>query len=297
MTQPSTISLSLAIQRTVAYGDLFDFPMTLPEVHRYLEATPADVEEVRRTVAGMTPDRLLQVGPFVTLPGRSQLAEVRRRRAEVAASLWPKALRGGRSLGRLPFVRMVAVTGALAMDNVDHGADADYLIVTEPGRVWLCRAVIIQMVRLHRLRGVVICPNWILSEEAIQLERRDLFSARELTQMVPVVGFDVYRRMIEANGWIRELLPNAAGPPRSGHPVAAAGSRVGRLGEVVLRWPPFDPLERWVQHRKTREIRRLDPDSPEVVLDHRQCKGHVNGHGRRISEAYGDRLRSLSIEP
>ena len=297
MTQPSTPSLSHAIQRTVAYGDLFDFPMTIPEVHRYLEATLADVEEVRRTVAGMTPDRLLQVGPFVTLPGRSQLAEVRRRRAEVAAGLWPKALRGGHSLGRLPFVRMVAVTGALAMDNVDHGADADYLIVTEPGRVWLCRAVIIQMVRLHKLRGVVICPNWILSEEAIQLERRDLFSARELTQMVPVAGLAVYRRMMEANSWIRDLLPNVDGPPRTEHSVIACGSQIGRLGEAVLRSRVSDPLERWEQRRKTHEIRQLSPDNPEVVLDRHQCKGHVNGHGRRISEAYGERLRSLSLEP
>jgi len=271
--------------------------MTIPEVHRYLEATLADVEEVRRTVAGMTPDRLLQVGPFVTLPGRSQLAEVRRRRAEVAADLWPKALRGGHSLGRLPFVRMVAVTGALAMDNVDHGADADYLIVTEPGRVWLCRAVIIQMVRLHKLRGVVICPNWILSEEAIQLERRDLFSARELTQMVPVAGLAVYRRMMEANSWIRDLLPNVDGPPRTEHSVIACGSQIGRLGEAVLRSRVSDPLERWEQRRKTHEIRQLSPDNPEVVLDRHQCKGHVNGHGRRISEAYGERLRSLSLEP
>ena len=297
MTQPSTITLSLAIQRTVAYGDLFDFPMTLPEVHRYLEATPAGIDDVRQAAQRLTPERLQQVGRFVMLPGRARLSEVRERRAEVAARLWPEAIRCGRSLGRLPFVRMVAVTGALAMDNVDEDADLDYLIVTEPGRVWLCRFLIVQLVRLHRLRGVVICPNWILSEEAIRLERRDLFSARELAQMVPVVGFDVYRRMIEANGWIRELLPNAAGPPRSEHPVPAAGSPVGRLGEVVLRWAPFDPLELWVQQRKTREIRRLDPDSPEVVLDHRQCKGHVDGHGRRISEAYGERLRSLSLEP
>jgi len=297
VTQPSTASLSLAILRTVAYGDLFDFPMTLPEVHRYLEATPAGIDEVRRAAQRMAPERLQLVGPFVMLPGRARLSELRKRRAEVAARLWPEAIRCGSSVGRVPFVRMVAVTGALAMDNVDEGADLDYLIVTEPGRVWLCRLLIVQLVRLHRLRGVVICPNWILSEEAIRLERRDLFSARELAQMVPVVGPDVYRRMIEANGWIRDHLPNAVGPPRAEHALTAAGSPVGRLGEVVLRWSAFDPLERWVQHRKTHEIRRLDPDSPEVVLDHRQCKGHVDGHGRRISEAYGERLRSLSLEP
>lgn len=290
-------SLIRAVQRTVAYGDLFDYPMTLDEIHRYLEATAATPEEVGRAAEIMIPDRLARAGSHYTLPGRTSLVEIRQRRARVAAGLWPQALRCARSLGRLPFVRMVAVTGALAMDNVDDGADLDFLIVTEPARVWLCRTVIIQWVRLHRLRGVVICPNWILSEEAIRLERRDLFSARELAQMVPLVGPEAYRRMIEANDWIRELLPNAVGPPRAHQPVPVGASPVTRLGEVVLRSAVGNPLERWVQRRKTREIRRLSPGNPEVVLDHRQCKGHVDGHGRRITEAYRERLRSLSLDP
>jgi hypothetical protein len=297
LTQLSTRLLSEAIQKTVAYGDLFDFPMTLSEIHRYLESAPAEVAEVRQAAERMAPERLQQVGQFFVLPGRTQLAELRRRRTEVSARLWPEAVRCAGSLGRLPFVRMVAVTGALAMNNVDEGADLDYLIVTEPRRVWLCRAMIIQLVRIHRLRGVVICPNWILSEEAIELDQRDLFSARELTQMVPVFGPAVYRRMMEANGWIRGLLPNAVGPPHIGRSVAAGGSAVARFAEVVLRSPAGDPLERWMQRWKTREIRRLSPDNPEVVLDHRQCKGHVDGHGRRITEAYHERLRSLSLEP
>jgi hypothetical protein len=297
LNQHSTRSLSHAILRTVAYGDLFDFPMTAAEILRYLEAIPASADEVRHAAERMSPGQLQHAGRYFVLPGRAQLAEIRDRRAVVATRLWPDAERCAYSLGRLPFVRMVAVTGALAMDNVDDGADLDFLIVTEPARVWLCRTVIIQLVRLYKLRGVVICPNWILSREAIRLERRDLFSARELAQMVPLVGPEVYRQMIEANDWMRELLPNAVGPPRTNQPVTVGASPVTRLGEVVLRSAVGDPLERWVQRRKTREIGRLSPGNPEVVLDHRQCKGHVDGHGRRIAEAYRERLRSLSLDP
>ena len=49
--------------------------------------------------------------------------------------------------------------------------------------------------------------------------------------------------------------------------------------------------------RKIREIRRLAGHNAEVVLDRHQCKGHVDGHGRRIAEAYRERLRSLSLDP
>jgi len=98
----------------------------------------------------MSPERL-QLVARTSCSRPRRLSELRKRRAEVAARLWPEAIRCGRSVGRVPFV-MVAVTGALAMDNVDEGADLDYLIVTEPGRVWLCRLLIVQLVRLHRLR-------------------------------------------------------------------------------------------------------------------------------------------------
>ena len=282
--------------RCVAYGDVFDYPLSAREIHRYLESVPARLDEVEATAEGLLPDRLGRSGEHYAMPGREHLSETRRRRAAVARALWPHALRCGRKIARVPFVRMVALTGALAMDNVEDGADLDYLIVTEPGRVWLARAMIIQLVRINKLRGVTICPNWILSEDTLGLERRDLFAARELLQMVPISGFDVYRRMIEVNPWTCEVLPNAEGRFRQAEADGHGQSLIGRAGERLLSSGLGDALERWERRRKTREIRRLSPDNPEVVLDHRQCKGHVDGHGQRIARAYEERLRALSLD-
>jgi predicted nucleotidyltransferase len=53
----------------------------------------------------------------------------------------------------LPFVRMVAVTGALAKDNVGQRVDIDLLIVAAPGRIWVCRRFLILAVRVARLLG------------------------------------------------------------------------------------------------------------------------------------------------
>jgi hypothetical protein len=288
--------LKEAVLRCVAYGDVFDHPLSAREIHRYLEAVPASLDEVEATAEELLPNRLGWSGDHYAMPGREHLSEIRRRREAVASELWPHALRCGRAIARVPFVRMVALTGALAMDNVDDGADLDYLIVTEPGRVWLARAMIIQLVRINRLRGVTICPNWILSEDTLGLERRDLFAARELLQMVPISGFDVYRRMIEANPWTFEILPNAAGRPRQAAADGNSQSLLGRAGERLLGAGIGNALELWERRRKTREIRRISPDNPEVVLDHRQCKGHVDRHGQRIARAYEERLRALSLD-
>ena len=132
--------LGQAILQTVAYADIFDYAITGKEILRYLTKTPASSQQVSvRLEAFSRSRRLSRQGGLYTLPGREDLAKIRRQRAAIAEELWKPAIRYGRAIARLPFVRMLAVTGALAMDNAEAGADIDYLIVTEPGRLWLCR--------------------------------------------------------------------------------------------------------------------------------------------------------------
>ena len=104
---------------------------------------------------------------------------------------------------------MVAVTGSLAVNNVDAAADIDFLIVTEIGRLWLCRAMIIMLVKLAAKRGVWLCPNYFLSTRALHFDDRNLFSAHEIVQMVPISGRRVFRQLLEENQWVTDFLPNA----------------------------------------------------------------------------------------
>lgn len=285
-----------AILRTIAYSDVFDFPLTIPEIHRYLDSEPATESAVAETVRRLDGSTLGTDDDLVALAGREALFATRRRRRHEARRLWPAAGRWAAIIGRLPLIRMVSLTGALAVDNVESGADIDYLVVTEPGRVWLCRAMIVQAVRAARLGGVVLCPNWILAADSLELEERSLFAARELTQMVPLTGSDVYDRMRRLNPWADRHLPNAGGPPV---PLATANGRrgtVARVTERLLMSSMGGRVDRWDRRRRSREITRQNPESPEVVLDARQCKGHVNAHGARIQSAYAERLFDLGLD-
>ena len=295
---PSPTRLEPAILRTVAYSDVFDYPLHEAELCRYLDGVAAGPVEVRAALPGLTGVLVRDDDGLVALAGRDHRFELRRRRARESARLWPAARRWGRRVGGLPLVRMVAVTGALAVDNATPDADVDLLVVTEPGRVWLCRSLVIQAVRAARLGGTVLCPNWLLAADALELRDRGLFAARELAQMVPVVGHEVYRLMRRLNAWSDRLLPNATGPP-PGTEADAAGRRgvLLRAAERALLGRLGSPVEAWERRRKTREILAGGGGGDEVVLDHRQCKGHVDAHGDRIRRAYADRLRALGIGP
>src|SRR5687768_1562392 len=164
-------ALHRAIVHAVAYGDVFDYPLTASEIWRYLVGVEATRAEVARALLGdsLVPATLCHHDGYFCLRGREHVIPVRRYRAGIADEMWPAAVRYGRIIGRLPFVRMVGITGALAADNVERDADIDYLVVTAAGRVWLCRAAVIALVRWAGRRGVSMCPNYFLSEEALVL--------------------------------------------------------------------------------------------------------------------------------
>jgi hypothetical protein len=287
-------ALERAIVMTVAYADVFDYPLTSREIHRYLAGVAADQAAVDTSLRQLIGGALAQVGPYVMLPERAAIVETRQRRAAIAAQMWPQAVRYGRMIGRLPFVRMVAVTGALAVSNVEAGADIDYLVITVPGRLWLCRAIIIALVRLTAQRGPILCPNYLLSERALALSEHSLYGAHELMQMVPITGVPWYHRMRQANTWADGLLPNAAGMPYLVTPAALASSRAQSLAELALRSPAGGWLERWEMERKVRKFSARHPGNPEISMNRDCCKGHFDAHGQRTLAAYADRVRTLS---
>ena len=294
--EPGTpFELERAILRTVAYADVFDYPLTAEEIHRYLIGVRAARPEVEACLdgGGLSAGRLSRRDEYYTLPGREQLAALRRERGAVAARLWPKAVRYGRAIARLPYVRMAAVTGALAVDNVAAGADLDYLVVTAPGRLWCCRAMVILLVRWAALHGDTICPNYFLSEAALVYRGPGLYAAHEMAQMVPLAGMGVYRRMIRLNPWVGDYLPNVVLPPRwlAQPDELNLRSRSRGAAETLLGTSLGDRLESWEMARKIEKFNRLEGASSEAGFCADWCKGHFDGHERRTMAAYAARLR------
>jgi hypothetical protein len=305
-------TLQQAIAWTVAYADVFDFPLNFGEIQRYLwgiSAARSDVAAALRPGA-LWPYSLSHIpaagdppaGGYYTLPGRESLVGLRARRERVAAPLWDKAQHWSRRMASLPFVRMVALTGSLAVGNVEPGADIDYLIVTAPGRLWVCRAGVIALTVWAAQRGDILCPNYFVSENALSIRERNPYTAREFAQMVPMRGLDVYRRMCACNAWVRDYLPNAQGVPDLSARVCPGGREPrGRplpqtFAEAMLRARPGAWLEAWEMRRKLRKFSPQRENHPESGFGPDWCKGHFNDHMTRTMQAFAGRLRQLGAD-
>lgn len=287
----SSEKLSHAVFHTLAYADVFDYPLTAPEVYRYLPSTTATIEEVTQALS----DKSLfsQVGDYFTLRGREEIVETRKRRAVSAARLWPKALRYGRIIAALPFARMVAVTGSLSMNNIEDGKDIDYMIVTVPNHLWTCRALSLLIARLAKLEGMSLCPNYVVTTNALELKERSLYVAHEVVQMIPVSGMETYQEICRLNGWIYEYLPNA-----SGIPVLPAGVKrvikqpfVQNILEFIFSLPFGRWFERWEMDRKIARLSQEQSSSVESYFSADVCKGHIDKHGENLATALAVRLQ------
>ena len=290
---PAHTSISGAILDALAYADVFDWPLSAVEIHRALPmtATQAEVDDVLASCvsAGL----LTRVAGVFVLFERDELAELRRQRERVSQRLWPQAVRYGRWIAALPFVAMVAVSGSLAVNAAGADADIDFFVVTEDGRLWTARAMIIGVVRASAAgRGATLCPNYLVSSSDIEFAERDVFTAHELVQLVPLYGGAAFDELIARNAWYREFLPNHPGPTPM---LAGAPSSIGRRIAPLLRRRAFDRFERWEMDRKVAALTASSSGSPEVRFDEVACKGHLDGHRQRVLDAHSQRLQRLGI--
>jgi predicted nucleotidyltransferase len=295
-TRPQLSDLQWAILKTIAYADIFDYPLSCAEIHRYLIDCKASLTEVKTALHTLTNDsrHMWYCEPYYGLGGREQNFAIRQRRSQHARTLWQAAQHYGSLMGQMPFVRMVAVTGSLAVDNAPKTGDIDYLVVTAPNRLWLARLLIVVLVRFAQQRGFTLCPNYLISENTLHFEQHNLYTAREIVQMIPVSNLATYVRLREANGWTDDYFPNAASAPAAPH---ASHSQVSyqqgwRLLEILFSTPLGTWIDHWEMRRKMRKLQACQNLS-EAQFSKDWCKGHFEGHQHRILKAYQTRVAAL----
>ena len=198
--------LSRDIVATVAYYDAMDFPLTGFEIWKYLMATGEEKDRVSLEVVLATLEteeikkRLVSDRGWYAVRGREDLFDkrwTRERRSEIKMKRIQKL---AQVLRWVPFVRMVALTGSVAMKNAKRDSDWDMLISVRAGHIWMGRVLVTGVLHLigkrrwgthHRDRA---CLNFWITSESLEITLKDWFSSHEYTTLVPVYGAHEYRR-------------------------------------------------------------------------------------------------------
>jgi len=291
----------LAIARSVIYASLFDYPLTLEQLHRTLVESDQGAAEILAVYDG---SEMLQHmieyrdGYFFPIGRADLVAERGRREARSIAFLERHAL-VLQLIAAIPYTRLVALSGSVAHLNLEPNGDLDLFVITKGPRVWTVTVAVLVLAKLlHRRRAV--CANFILADSHLTLEQPDLFTANQVIHLRPLIGADTLAAFVAANPFVRRTYPNAIATlaPLSRE---RAGSRVLAVVksalEVVLRVPsPF--VEAICRRLYAAHLRRKAPSwrSPDQVrLRSDYLKLHTQSHRERVMQRFEDTL-ALAIE-
>lgn len=259
-----------AVYETVGYADLFDMPIDLDRLHRYLVGQSLSLLETSMAVDTLVErGRLGRRDDLIYLADRAVVLDAYDERSARTAATWPEAEKWGRRVGQLPFVRMVAITGGLAaLDTVGAHDDIDFFVVVRPRRLWMTRLMIMALSRIAARKDITLRPNFIVSTRSLQMDKPSLGLARKLAQMIVIVGDDLCQSVRRSNEWMFDFFPNATVEGDQSHVVDLDPSRSKRAMEWILLLPPFALLERWERNREiaklaTRPARREPADVPD----------------------------------
>ena len=101
-----------------------------------------------------------------------------------------KALRNARLIFHFPFTRAIMISGSLSKNYADEASDVDYFIIVKPGRLWIARTLLIIYKRIFLMNSKkYFCVNYFIDEDHLEIEEKNLFTAVELTTLIPIHGF------------------------------------------------------------------------------------------------------------
>jgi hypothetical protein len=217
-------SIQKAILSTLAYADIFDYPLRENEIWRFLISnfqfpTPYLIRGNFQKKLLALSARVSKKEGFYFLKGREKIVAIRKKRERWSKEKLKIAHRVAKWLRLIPTIKMVGVTGALAMNNSDKSDDIDLLIVTRGNRLWLTRLATVLLVELMANRrhpgdkevADKICLNMFLDEDHLGVPKKeqDLFSAHEVCQLKPIWDRDgTYQKFLKGNRWVEKYLPN-----------------------------------------------------------------------------------------
>ena len=210
---PPTIKLSvvqIGIYSALAYFDVFNYPISEKEIRAFLPSTaPINGTLISELNALVHNQVIYKLADYYSLQNDDRLVSKRVAGNKLAIEYLKKAKLISKFIGQFPFVRGVFISGSLSKGYIGEDADIDYFIVTKPGRLWLARTLLILFKKVFLLNSrKYFCVNYFVDENHLEIEDKNVFTAVELSTMIPTFNQQMFTEIKLANTWTKQYLPN-----------------------------------------------------------------------------------------
>ena len=347
-------NLEKSIIATICYYDTLDYPLTGFEIYKYLanpsRTTPSFSppyeggacllgRQVRGGGADISFNNILNTlensselkkiiqekNGFYFLQGKEKILPQRIKRQKLADQKWKKARRIIWLLQIIPYLRMIAVSGSLALGNTRKNSDIDLLIVTKAGRIWTCRTLITILITLlgkKHHKGKTrdrICLNHYITDKSLRIPFESLYNAQTYARLVNVYEFFLplakegpacrqagikrgyFQKFQESNSWVKNYLVfwlNAK----------ARNLRMIKENKILVSFTKFseavldnrvgnqieNTLGKW-QKKRIKADPLFEKPGGRITADENQLEFHPESHEVRIVKNFNQKMRDLGL--
>ena len=202
--------LSKSILHTLLYYDIFSYPLTPDEVYTGLNTNHVSSGDVKREL-----DKLCNGGlvfskkEFYMLKNDEQLISKRLKGNLLAEKKLHTAFRMSGIISGFPFVRSILLSGSISKGYMEYDSDIDFFIITHPNRVWLTKLLLMLFKKIFLLNSKKnFCVNYFIDADKLEIDEKNIFTAMELTTLIPTYGPMLYDKLYNKNIWIKDFYPN-----------------------------------------------------------------------------------------
>jgi hypothetical protein len=288
-----------AIIKTLLYYDIFNYPLKESEIFRFCQLRETQ-HKISAALQELVQDgRVYKFDQLYSLQNDYKLISRRLSGNDAAEKMLPVAQRQAKLIASFPFVRGVMASGSLSKGYIDDESDLDFFIVTEPGKLWIARTLLVMYKRIFlgnsRKR---FCVNYFIDSAHLTIEEKNLFTATELATVIPLFSYSLYTELQHHNTWLKKFFPNYEF--RSGETeVFSERKSLTKILEWVLE-PIAYPLERLSMALTFNRWKKLyghyHPDDFKIAFKTTRhvSKIHPRHFQKHVMERYQEKLIQFS---
>ncbi|MCF8303851.1 MAG: hypothetical protein K9I94_11295 [Bacteroidales bacterium] len=282
-----------AIINSLLYFDLFDHPLTYEELCHTSKLNGLSQQHFNRFINNLHSKKLIaSKGNYYFLKGKEQIVENRQKENKRVRHYFSIARVIARIINSFPFVRGVFVSGSLSKMRAAHDGDIDFFIITEPGRLWISRSLLMIFKKIFLLNSYkYFCLNYFVDTESMEFENKDLYTATEIDTLIPLYNKELYHEFMRQNKWISRYYPNF--PMHDDHkPISTGNNWFKIIFESIFnnRWG--EQLDTYLMNKtlsyRKKKFSWMDKDrfNTAFITKKNMSKHHPNDFRERILIAY-----------
>ncbi|MBU4284788.1 nucleotidyltransferase domain-containing protein [Patescibacteria group bacterium] len=322
--------LEKSIITTITYYDVLDYPLTGFEVFKYL-INPLHIVELLGVVSDTEIEPIGKIelidvlevlknrnlsfyieekNGFYFLKGNGEIIKIRIERQKISDEMWKKTKKIVKWLQFIPYIKMVAVSGSLAMYNAKKESDIDLLIVAKNKRIWTARFMatlffqIIGERRYGKKTAGRFCLNHYIADESLKINFPSLYNAQTYAHLVPILEGEkgIYNKFQQENNWMNNYLAFYDFQKLKNQQSIKINSLlrfIARVNEIILNTFIGNILEKILRFFQKRHIKKHSSQNQgegRIVVNDNQLEFHPDSPEAGIIDKYNQKMLELGFE-